>query len=82
MNISKTRIIAAVRRELTLVIYKGFPREIRDQAVEQLIPFLERLPQSFYDRLPEPKLDNDRLITEIVRKALEGDYPELVDAAR
>jgi hypothetical protein len=80
MNISKTRIIACVKRDLK-ERYKSFPPELRDQAIEQLVPLLERLPTTWYETLKEPATENDFLITEIVRKALAELHPDLVDKA-
>ena len=81
MNISKRRIIAAVRRELESR-YSHFPAEVRDHAIDNLIPVLDQLPISWYEGLPDPGSENDFHITEIVRKGLENLAPELVDKVR
>lgn len=81
MNISKSRIIACVRRDLK-ERYATFPREMREEAIDNLVTVLDQLPVSWYDQLPEPGNENDFLITEIVRKGLENLAPELVDKVR
>lgn len=78
MNISKTRIIACVRRSLH-ERYKSFPPELRDHAIDNLIPLLERLSPQWYEALREPFRENDHIITEIVREALTKMHPELLD---
>jgi hypothetical protein len=81
MNISKIRILAAVRRDLK-DRYKSFPPEVRDHAIDNLMPVLDQLPQTWYDNLPEPGTENDYLITEIVRAGIAKLTPELLDRVR
>ena len=78
MNLSKSRIIAAVRREVTHR-YKSLPKHIGEGAVDKLITVLDKLPASWYESLPDPPFDSDNLITETVRKALGKLRPDLVD---
>lgn len=81
MNISKSRIIACVRRQLKET-YKSFPAEVRGHAIDNLVPVLEGLPAWWYEQLPEPKIERDDVIAEIVRKGLETLAPELLDEVR
>lgn len=80
MRFSREHIIKAARADLT-ERYKGFPPELKDEAIESLVPLLEKLPRAWYESLPHPPFDNDRLITETVRMALSKLRPDLVDEA-
>lgn len=78
MNLSKSRILAAVRREVEHR-YKALPRELGQSALESLMTVLDKLPASWYSSLPDPPYDSDNLITETVRMALGKLRPDLID---